>query len=457
MADGYAIDACGVSKAYKLYPSLRHQAMDVLGLYALLPGRRRRRFPEFRALENVDLKIGRGERVGIIGRNGAGKTTFLKLVTGMVVPSEGMILVNGNVQALMQVGLGFHPDFTGLENIRASLLSLGIEEDDRDEAEADIIDFCELGDFLGQPFRTYSLGMQSRLQFACATSIKPEILIVDEILGAGDAYFSVKSARRMEQLTKSGCTLLLVSHAMQQIIQFCERAIWIEEGRIKLDGEVRDVVGSYEVAVAEDVKHSKFAAMSTSAETQPDLLGTTEEPQSAGTNGDAKQYQQVLLNGLPVFRWHSQQGAKIIDMNVRDENGEDHVFQSGRPLTIDLLLECEVDREIATRTHVAIWNEVGVRVAWITSPLDKFVSRRGERRAARINLSELLLSEGKYAFCLSLFDCTHGDYISEENRLDLLARCYRFAVIADESRDRPIFYHPSEWQFSQSVNEQAAE
>ena len=460
-AADYAIEASAVTKAYKLYPSLRHQALDVIGLYGLVPGRLRKSFPEFQALSGINLRIDRGERVGIIGRNGAGKTTFLKLITGMIKPSAGSMKVQGNVQALMQVGIGFHPDFSGLENIRASLLSLGLSDADREEAEEDIIDFCELGDFLNQPLRTYSLGMQSRLQFACATSIKPEILIVDEILGAGDAYFSVKSARRMERLTGSGCTLLLVSHAMQQIIQFCERAVWIESGRIKMDGEVRDVVGAYEVAVAEDVKKSKFATLSEPAKLPKDdgdeAKDNDTRPDFSERGDDARRYQETLLNGMAVFRWTSNKGVKIVDINVQDEDGETHVFRSGQPLTIDLLLECEVDEDLTIQTHVAIFDEMGVRVTWMTSPPDSFSSMRGKQRCSRMVMPELLLSEGKYVLSISIFNCTHGDTLSEATRLDLLARCYNFAVIAEEKRDRPVFYHPSQWRFSDVADRQAAE
>lgn len=241
----FIIEARGVAKAYTLYPNATAQAADLLGLNRLFKWRKTE-FPEHLALHGIDLALARGERVGIIGRNGSGKTTLLKLISGMIAPSAGTIQVNGRVQALMQVGVGFHPDYSGLENIRASLLYTGLAPSELKAAEADIIEFCELGEFLAQPLKTYSLGMQARLQFACATAIKPEILIVDEILGAGDAYFSVKSNLRMQRLTKSGCTLLLVSHSMAQVLQFCERAIWIDGGKVRMAGTAKAVVKQYE-------------------------------------------------------------------------------------------------------------------------------------------------------------------------------------------------------------------
>ena len=150
----------------------------------------------------------------------------------------------------MATGVGFHSDFTGAENIRASLLYSGLPGKEIEATIDDIVDFCELGDFLHQPVKTYSLGMRSRLQFAAATAIKPDILIIDEMLGAGDAYFTIKSNERLRKLTSSGCTVLLVTHSMSHVIQLCQRAIWINHGRILKEGEPRDVVGAYEAYCA---------------------------------------------------------------------------------------------------------------------------------------------------------------------------------------------------------------
>ena len=210
-----------VCKTYRLYQNKLQMVRDVLGF------RSKKKIPEYHALKNVNITINKGERVGLIGRNGAGKSTLLKLITGNFLQTSGNIIVKGNVQALMNTGIGFHPDFTGLENIKASLLYNGLNKNQFADAIEDIIDFVELGEFIDQPLKTYSLGMQSRLYFAVATAIQPEILIVDEILGAGDAYFSAKSADRMKKLTNSGCTLLLVSHSTAQILQFCDKAVWI--------------------------------------------------------------------------------------------------------------------------------------------------------------------------------------------------------------------------------------
>src|SRR4051794_35807932 len=222
------IDLENVGKMYKIFSSRSGRLVDALAL----PGRHRASYREFWALRGIDFTLDQGERIGIIGRNGAGKSTLLRLITQNIEPTEGRLRVGGDVQALLETGGGLHPEFTGYENIRASLSFLGLRPGEISAAEVDIADFTELGRFLDQPFKTYSTGMQARLAFAIATTIRPEILIVDEVLGAGDAYFFAKSSARMRALLDSGAAVLLVSHALDQIVRFCTEAIWIDRGRV---------------------------------------------------------------------------------------------------------------------------------------------------------------------------------------------------------------------------------
>jgi lipopolysaccharide transport system ATP-binding protein len=248
MSDALAVRFEQVGKMYKVFGSKLDTALDALNLPTF---RRDGRYREFWALRDIDLALARGDRLGIIGRNGAGKTTLLKLVTGNVSPSEGSVTVNGEVQALLETGGGLHPEFTGRENIRASLGYLGLSRSEIEEAEVEIAEFTELGRFLDQPFKAYSQGMQARLSFAIATTVQPEILIVDEILGAGDAYFFTRSTARMSQMIESGAGVLLVSHALDQVARFCERTIWLERGRIAMDGPTDEVVKAYERFIRE--------------------------------------------------------------------------------------------------------------------------------------------------------------------------------------------------------------
>jgi lipopolysaccharide transport system ATP-binding protein len=240
----------GVGKMYKIFPSRRDNLLDAIGFRRLF-GSSRDRYHEFWALRGIDLELKRGERLGIIGRNGAGKSTLLKLVTQNLPATEGRVEVHGNVQALLEIGGGLHPEFTGRENVHASLSFLGLNRDEIVEATEEIADFTELGRFLDQPFKTYSAGMQARLSVGIATSVRPEILILDEILGAGDAYFFAKSTARMRDLIGTGVSVLLVSHALEQVVRFCEEVVWIDRGRIAMRGPANEVVKAYERYIRE--------------------------------------------------------------------------------------------------------------------------------------------------------------------------------------------------------------
>lgn len=238
-----AIAMRGLGKRYRLFRSQGWRVAEALGLP--VPNNVS---SDFWALKDIDLVVRRGERVGLIGRNGAGKSTLLKIVAGLVRPTCGEFRANGRVTALMELGTGFHPDLTGLQNVRAALAYLGVTGAAAQVKTREVLEFAELGEFIEQPFRTYSSGMQARLAFTVATTIEPEILIVDEILGAGDAYFSLKAVARMRALTDNGITLLFVSHDLASVQMMCDRAIWIDRGRIVDEGDTLSVCKAYVAA-----------------------------------------------------------------------------------------------------------------------------------------------------------------------------------------------------------------
>jgi len=240
-----AIALDNVSKVYRLYATPMEKALDVFGINRLLWWRKPR-YELFWALRNISLTVPKGQRLGIIGSNGAGKSTLLKIISERIAPSSGKVTVNGTIQSLMLLGVGFHPDFSGRQNIRASLSLQGLSGTAIADVERDVIEFSELGEYIDQPVRTYSAGMYARLAFSTATAIKPDILIVDEILGAGDAYFAGKSLERMRTLTEdSGATVLLVSHDMGSIQAFSQRVIWMEHGEIQADGDPLEISKAY--------------------------------------------------------------------------------------------------------------------------------------------------------------------------------------------------------------------
>lgn len=244
-----AIRVENLSKMYKLYRRPADKVLDAFSLLRLFPGRRKT-CQDFWALRDVSLKVEKGERLGLVGRNGAGKSTLLKIVTGNVSPTEGTINVCGNIQALMEMGTGFHPEFTGRQNIGASLAYQGFSAASIRAKEEEIIEFAELEDFIDQPTKTYSAGMYARLAFSTATSIEPDVLIVDEVLGAGDAYFTGKCFERMKNLAeRRGATVLFVSHDLGSVQQMCNRVVWIERGQIVTDGNPLEVTKAYYASI----------------------------------------------------------------------------------------------------------------------------------------------------------------------------------------------------------------
>lgn len=242
------VRAQNLTKSYTLYPSPWERLREIVGI----PARRNANYPTHIAVNGIDLVISAGERVGFIGRNGAGKSTLLKLITGVIAPTSGSLEITGETHALLQMGAGFHEDLTGRENAKNYLANLGVSEKESNNHIRDIIDFAELEEYIDQPLKTYSTGMQMRLIFAASTAIAPKLFVVDEVLGVGDAYFQQKSFNRIQELCeKNNTTLLLVSHDIYTAAKICNRMIWIDRGRIKFDGEPKAALNLYEASIKE--------------------------------------------------------------------------------------------------------------------------------------------------------------------------------------------------------------
>ncbi|MGO8971218.1 MAG: ABC transporter ATP-binding protein [Myxococcaceae bacterium] len=207
--------------------------------------------PVTAALRDISITIPRGRTVGLVGRNGSGKSTLLKLVTGIYRPTRGTVEVNGRISALLELGAGFHPDFSGRENITVNGIILGMSRRDIRDRMDEIIAFSELGDFIDEPVRTYSSGMYARLAFSVATHVDPDLLIIDEILSVGDEHFSRKSTAKMEEFRRAGKTILLVTHDLGSLESHCDEAAWLDGGALKAYGDPAFVVSEYRKAVAE--------------------------------------------------------------------------------------------------------------------------------------------------------------------------------------------------------------
>ena len=241
-----SITATGLGKAYKQYTSTWQRLLEWLAS-ARSPPRHRLKW----ILQDIDLAIAPGETVGIIGINGAGKSTLLKMLAGTTQPTAGKLHMGGRVAALLELGMGFHPDFTGRQNVFMAGQLLGLGSDEIAACMPAIEAFAEIGDYIDRPVRTYSSGMQMRLAFSVATAVRPAVLIVDEALSVGDAYFQHKSFNKIREFREQGTTLLIVSHDRGSIQSLCDRAILLERGLVIKDGPPEEVMDFYNALIAE--------------------------------------------------------------------------------------------------------------------------------------------------------------------------------------------------------------
>lgn len=208
--------------------------------------KKRLTYEEFQVLDDISFEVKKGEVVGIIGKNGAGKSTLLKIIAGVMKPTSGRVIANGNIVPMLELGSGFDPELNGRENIFLNGAILGYSQEFLQKKYDEILEFSELGQFIDMPIRNYSSGMMMRLAFSIATVVQPEILIVDEILAVGDEGFQNKSKARMMELMGGGTTVLFVSHSLQQIEEMCDRVIWLDNHKIKMIGETKEVCKAYE-------------------------------------------------------------------------------------------------------------------------------------------------------------------------------------------------------------------
>lgn len=475
MHEELAIKLEHVSKHYRLYGSQREQLCDVLGL-SRIGLARPSRAQQFKALEDVSLSVPKGHRIGIIGRNGAGKTTLLKLICGNFTPTSGTVTVNGTVQALMNMGLGFHPEFTGLENVRASLQYNGLSPAEYQHALDDIIAFCELGEFIDQPFKTYSLGMQARLMFAAATAIRPDILIIDEVLGAGDAYFIAKSRQRVEKLVNSGATMLLVSHSTQQVLELCNEAIWMHEGNIRMQGDALVVVKAYEEYIHSKAVFEKWHEENAiSAEPQEEPVNASfakeDEPREFHLGHVHFQEPHFIPHALPhtlpeitppqelrymarggLSRWEGSGELAICGFTIVNEYGESNQLMSMRPAKFVLTLRCALEQNYTCRYAIAVYDSFGKCVLDVVSPPDKFHGKLNATHSAEIFLNPLQLGPGEYTISVSAHEYAPLEVFNATKRYDLLGRSFMMNVDMPDSL-RAIetqFYHSAEWRFEEN-------
>jgi lipopolysaccharide transport system ATP-binding protein len=289
-----------VGKAYKQYPSRFSRLLEWLPLI----GKKRHTLKW--VLKDINIHIKQGESVGIIGVNGAGKSTLLKMITGTTRPTEGKIERYGSVAALLELGMGFHPDFTGRQNIYMSGQLLGLDDEKIRSLMSEITEFADIGDYIDQPVRVYSSGMQVRLAFSVATAVRPDLLIVDEALSVGDVAFQAKCFRRISSFKEQGTTILFVTHSLDDIVKHCHRAILLDKGCIAMFGEPREVVNEFRDRIfGKSVRKLSDKAVINSSSTL-----------SIEDVYHHKPYYQKIEH-----RWGNR-GASIIDYSISTSQGE---------------------------------------------------------------------------------------------------------------------------------------
>lgn len=239
MREGNVIEVRDVHKKFRNYFDKSNNLKEKI-LH-----RNRNKYQEYWVLKGMDFEVKRGEVVGLIGCNGCGKSTTLKLLTKIIYPDKGEIEVKGRVSSLLELGAGFHPDLSGYENIYLNAAVFGLTRKEIDKRVDEIIYFSELKDFINNPIRTYSSGMYMKLAFSVAINVEADILLIDEILGVGDVNFQMKCFEKLKNIKENGTTIVIVSHSTDQIERICDRSIWIEDGRVKLSGETKEIDNKY--------------------------------------------------------------------------------------------------------------------------------------------------------------------------------------------------------------------
>ncbi len=370
---GNAVEAAGLTKVYRMYASPWSRLAELVT--------RRQRHRAFPALENVTFSLPRGEGLALIGENGAGKSTLLKILAGITAPTSGSFAVRGKIASILELGSGFHPEFTGRQNIVLNAAMLGLSQEELRRKMPEIVAFSELGDFIDQPVKTYSTGMAMRLGFSIATQVEPDVLIIDEALSVGDGYFQKKCMDRLRLFVEAGGTLLFCSHAMYYVSAFCRRALWLRQGRPEALGPVAEVVREYENFLV-----TKSARAAEAAATEP----------AAAAEARA----------LP---------ARILSARLVEPQ-RDFLYSHGDPWEVEVEWQAE-DPGLAFHLGIGINRVDELEVCSFATHLDGLPPRTGQRSyTARLRVPSLPLVKGEFTLYVFLLD-EEGLHVYDQQRL----------------------------------------
>lgn len=383
----YAIESLGVWKKFRLYhdraPTLKEK---------LIFSRRTKKYDDLWVLKGVDLSIEKGKTIGLIGQNGSGKSTLLKLLTRIIYPDKGTIKLKGKVSSLLELGAGFHPDFSGLENIYMNAAIFGLTRKEIDEKMDEIISFSELEDFVNSPVRTYSSGMYMRLAFSIAINVNPDVLLIDEILAVGDENFQKKCFNKMKSFKALGTTIVIVSHDLGSLEMLCDEIVWLHEGTIVRRGIPSDIVNEYRTVMSEQ-----------------------ENQRIEGENRERAEQELIALQGTSEKRW-GDGSIEIQGVELLSSTGEPkYTFEAGESCVISM--RCRKHRPVETLVFgFGIFRGDNLHCYGTNTFIDKFplkIDALSDDISVKITIDKLNLIEGEYHLSVASHDDrgTPYDYI----------------------------------------------
>ncbi|MBC5686657.1 ABC transporter ATP-binding protein [Roseburia sp. NSJ-9] len=418
----YAIQVKNVSKMYKLYDRNRDRIMDAFGL-SKAP-----RYHEHYALHDLNFSVKKGETVGIIGTNGAGKSTILKIITGVLNPTDGEVDINGRISALLELGAGFNMEYTGIENIYLNGTMIGFSREEIDKKLDDILKFADIGDFVYQPVKTYSSGMFVRLAFAVAINIDPEILIVDEALSVGDVFFQAKCYKKFEDFKKLGKTILFVSHDLGSVAKYCDRVVLLNKGAKIAEGNPKQMIGMYKKLLVNQLElDERTQEMVMEDEQEHNRINS---PVFDNTSDKVELWKnQYKIN--PALDEYGNGKAHIIDFAVRDEEGTiTSSIEKGTRFSIlsEVKFEDTVQNPIFTYTFKNIQGTAitGTNTMYEKQEID--VANAGDVYLCEFN-QEMNLQGGEYLLSISCTGYRDGDFTVYHRLYDVI----NISVVSDKN------------------------
>lgn len=412
MEDKMAIRVSGLNKVYRLYDKPMDRLKEALGLS------RQKRYRAHYALRDVNLEIRQGETVGIIGTNGSGKSTILKIITGVLNPTSGSVEVAGRISALLELGAGFNMEYNGIENIYLNGTMIGFSREEIDAKMHDILNFADIGDYVKQPVKTYSSGMFVRLAFAVAINIDPEILIVDEALSVGDVFFQAKCYHKFEEFKKMGKTILFVSHDLSSVSKYCDRVILLNKGEKLSEGAPKEMIDLYKQVLV-----GQFAVAEEEAGTN--LLEDEELNAHAAEAGRAKKAEN------PELLEYGTRQAAITECYVTDEKGvRTNAIIKDSPFAVHMKVEFYEDLP-APIFACSIKNALGVEITGTNSMVEKAFLEPVSKGVVKevVFTQKMSLQGGEYLLSLGLTGYEGDDFKVYHRLYDVLS----LTVISDKN------------------------